>query len=91
MEFIALDNQPFSVVEDVGFSRLMMYLELRYAMPSRRNFSAVALPELQSVVASHIEKLLAGASHISFTTDIWTSSVSPVSILSLTVQWIDED
>lgn len=91
IEFIALDNQPFSVVEDVGFRRLMMHLEPRYAMPSRRYFSDVALPELQSVVASQIEKLLAGACHISFTTDIWTSSVSPVSMLSLTAQWIDED
>lgn len=43
MEFIALDNQPFSVVEDVGFSRLMMYLEPRYAMPSRRYFSDVTV------------------------------------------------
>ncbi|XP_067252965.1 zinc finger BED domain-containing protein 4-like [Chanodichthys erythropterus] len=91
IEFIALDNQLFSVVEDVGFRRLMMHLEPRYAMPSRRYFSDVALPELQSVVASQIEKLLAGACHISFTTDIWTSSVSPVSMLSLTAQWIDED
>ncbi|XP_051811092.1 zinc finger BED domain-containing protein 4-like [Acanthochromis polyacanthus] len=91
IEFIALDNQPFSVVEDAGFRRLMMHLEPRYAMPSRRFFSDVALPELQCSVSNHVEKLLANAAHISFTSDIWTSSVSPVSMLSLTAQWIDED
>lgn len=60
-------------------------------MPSRHYFSDVALPELQSVVSKHIEKLLTDVTHISFTTNIWTSSVSPVSMLSLTAQWIDED
>jgi hypothetical protein len=28
---------------------------------------------------------------ISFTTDIWTSDVSPMSMRSLTAQWVDED
>ena len=28
---------------------------------------------------------------MSFTTDIWTSDVSPMSMLSLTAQWVDED
>lgn len=58
-------------------------LEPRYVMPSWHYFSDVALPELQSVVSNHIEKLLTDATHI------WTSSVSPFSMLSLTAQWID--
>ncbi len=60
-------------------------------MSSRRYFSDVALPELYSVVYVHIEKLLADATSVSFTIDIWTSSVSPVSVLSLTAHWIDQD
>lgn len=28
---------------------------------------------------------------ISFTTDIWSSDISPVSVLSLTAQWIEEN
>ncbi|KAJ8332474.1 hypothetical protein SKAU_G00426470 [Synaphobranchus kaupii] len=91
MECIALDNQPFSLVEDVGFVRLMNFIEPRYKIPSRRYFSDVALAELQAVIYSNIEKLVADATSISFTTDIWSSSVSPVSMLSLTAQWIDEN
>ena len=34
MEFIALDDQPFSVVEDAGFRSLMDFMEPRYTLPS---------------------------------------------------------
>ncbi|KAJ8349041.1 hypothetical protein SKAU_G00276300 [Synaphobranchus kaupii] len=92
MEFIALDDQPFSVVEDVGFRSLMEFLEPRYTLPSRRHFAEVCLPEIYNIVATHIHELLArDIPTISFTTDIWSSDVSPVSMLSLTAQWIDKD
>jgi hypothetical protein len=32
-----------------------------------------------------------GATGISFTTDIWTNDVSPMSMQSLTAQWVDKD
>jgi hypothetical protein len=94
MAFIALNNQPFFVVDDVGFRRLVEHLEPRYTLPipSRRCFSDVALPELHSVVEMYIHELLAmGITAISFTTDIWTNNFSPISMLSLTAQWVDED
>jgi len=46
MEMIALDDQPFSIVEDRGFRRLIEHIEPRYSMPSRRYFSDVSLPAL---------------------------------------------
>ena len=92
MEFIALDDQPFTVVESVGFRSLMKFMEPRYTVPSRRHFAEVCLPEIHNIVATHIHELLArDITAISFTTDIWSSDVSPVSMLSLTAQWIDKD
>lgn len=92
MEFIALDDQPFSVVEDVGFRRLLAHIDPRYTLPSRRHLVDVALPELHQAVHSHIDGLLKeNVSSFSFTSDIWSSDVSPVSMLSLTAQWIDAD
>ena len=77
-EFIALDDLPFSVVEDVGFRRLIEHIEPCYAMLSRRHYSDVCLPELFNVVATHVHELKASDIYaISFTTDIW-SSASPV-------------
>ena len=92
MEMIALDDQPFTVVENEGFRGVLEYFEPRYTLPSRRHMAEVCLPELYSVVADHIHDLLAGdIPAISFTTDIWSSDVSPVSMISLTAQWIDTD
>ena len=44
MEMIALDNQPFSFVEDLGFVRLLQVLEPRYSLPSRKYLVKKILP-----------------------------------------------
>ena len=36
MEMIVLDNQPFLLVEDIGFVQLLQVLEPRYTLPSRK-------------------------------------------------------
>ncbi|XP_023662393.2 zinc finger BED domain-containing protein 4-like [Paramormyrops kingsleyae] len=90
IEYIALSDQPLSEVENVGFLRLLHVLEPRYDVPSRRYMTDTELPKLHDSVKKHIHSLLQASSAFSFTTDIWTSSVSPVSLISLTSQWIDE-
>ncbi|XP_076838907.1 zinc finger BED domain-containing protein 4-like [Brachyhypopomus gauderio] len=89
MEFIVLGLQPLNIVENVGFRRLMDYLEPRYIVPSRKYVSETALPELYSKVRKQISGELKCAKVLSFTTDIWTSDVSPMSLLSLTVHWLN--
>lgn len=92
MEFICIDHQPLSVTEDIGFKRLIAHLEPRYKLPRRKYFTDVALPELYQIVYSHINSLLhENLTAVSLTMDIWSSSVSPMSMLSLTAQWITED
>lgn len=54
MEMIALDNQPFSIVEDRGFPQLGEHIEARYSLSSWRFFSDISLPALHEVVAPHI-------------------------------------
>ncbi|KAL0188436.1 hypothetical protein M9458_015535 [Cirrhinus mrigala] len=90
IEYIALSDQPLSEVENVGFLRLLHVLEPRYDVPGRRYMTDTELPKLHDSVKKHIHSLLQTSSVFSFTTDIWTSSVSPVSLISLTCQWIDE-
>lgn len=67
----------------------MDFLEPRYSMPSRKHVSETALPELYGKVRKQLTGELKYAKMLSFTTDIWTSDVSPMSLLSLTVHWLD--
>lgn len=89
--YIALDDQPLSMVENVGFRRLLSVLEPMYEIPSRRHITDTVLPKMYDFVKSHISNLLLDVSSISFTTDIWSSSVCPMSLISLTAHWISED
>lgn len=51
----------FSIVQDARFSKLVEFLEPCFAMPSRKYFSDVCLPELYSVVHWHVENLISDA------------------------------
>ncbi|XP_035772202.1 uncharacterized protein LOC118455981 [Neolamprologus brichardi] len=90
IEYIALSDQPLSEVENVGFLHLLHVLEPRYDVPSCHYMTDTELPKLHESVKKHIHSLLQVSSVFSFTTDIWTSSVSPVLLISPTSQWIDE-
>jgi len=63
---------------------------LHYPKPSL--LLRCALPALYDIVATQIQNLIAkDGLNVSFTTDTWTSDVSPVSMLSLMAQWLDQD
>ncbi|KAM9788033.1 zinc finger BED domain-containing protein 4 [Syngnathus typhle] len=88
---MVLDGQPMSVVENEGFRRLLEHLEPRYNLPSRKYFSETALSEMYEKVCEHLSQQLRDVDVMSFTTDIWSSEVCPMSMLSLTVHWLDRN
>ncbi len=51
----------------------------------------IVLPQIHHAVKKHVVCMLHYIKAISFTTDIWSCSVNPLSLISLTVQWIDGD
>ena len=87
---IALDNHPFSVVEDIGFLRLMQQLEPRYSVPSRKYVTEVVIPRIVVGLMNEVQKLLKEVVWFSFTTDIWSTDVSSDSLLSLTAHWFSD-
>ena len=87
-EMIAVDLQPFSIVGDVGFCRFMSEVEPRYALPSRRYFSESVIPSIRAKVKYQVSELLKSTSHVSVTTDIWSSAYSHHSFMSLTAHFI---
>ena len=84
MEMIAMDNQPFSVVEDFGFVRLLHVLEPTYHLPSRKYLVHKVLPLVHDDVKTQVKTETARVSHFSFTTDGWSASGGGCSLLSLT-------
>ncbi len=45
-QFIVLDDQPLSVVSNVGFKRLIEHLEPRYVIPSRHYIVNKTIPQM---------------------------------------------
>ena len=45
-QFIVLDDQPLSVVSNVGFKRLIEHLEPRYIIPSRHYIVDKTIPQM---------------------------------------------
>lgn len=84
LNFIVMDGQPLSVVENKGFRLLINHLEPRYDMVKRKYLSEIALPELYQKMCKQISEQMKDVKVLSFTTDIWSSDVSPMSLLSLT-------
>ncbi|XP_063239945.1 zinc finger BED domain-containing protein 4-like [Bacillus rossius redtenbacheri] len=89
-QMICLDQQPFSIVENVGFRQLVQALEPRYTIPTRKTFSNKLIPEMYSNLKENVKKELEDAKYIGITTDLWTST-SQDDYLSITVHFIDND
>lgn len=82
-EMIVLDNQPFVMVEDLGFVRLMNHVAPRYHIPDQRHFSGTVIPNLVTKTEAAVSKLLKEVDHVSFTSDIWTCSHNNDTFISL--------
>jgi zinc finger BED domain-containing protein 4 len=90
-EMIALDLQPFSIVEDIGFRRLIHSIAPQYVMPSRKYFSESKIPELYSEVRETLQRAISEQSSLAFTVDIWTCQYTIQSYLGLTCHWLTKD
>ena len=86
---IAMDCQPYSLVDDIEFKSLVGTLEPKYQIPSRRYFCKTVISEMvhnmESKIKSKIEGLL---QHVSFTTDVLSCDVNSEVLSSLTAHWI---
>ena len=82
-EMMALDNEPFTMVNHIGFVCLLNLLEPRYQLPSDKYFSETLIPEMYQKVALKVKNDVSSTSYVSLTTDVW-SSVAQDSYISLT-------
>ncbi|XP_046753087.1 zinc finger BED domain-containing protein 4-like [Diprion similis] len=90
-EMIALDAEPFALVEREGFGRLIRHLAPQYPLPSRTYFSQNVMPNIYEKLRSTIQQTLTRAAYISFTTDIWTATANNESFISLTAHCLSSE
>ena len=88
---IAVDNQPFCLVEDIGFTHLLHTLEPRYKLPSQKYFSERVIPSMIATMHDSISTKLCDINDFSFTPDIWSTNVASDLLLSFTAHWITND
>ncbi|XP_027314434.1 zinc finger BED domain-containing protein 4 [Anas platyrhynchos] len=88
-EMIALDLQPYSFVDNIGFNRLLEYLQPQYSLPSPSYFSRTAIPNMydnvKQIIISHLKEAESGVIH--FTSGIWMSNQTR-EYLTLTAHWV---
>ena len=65
-------------------------MEPRYKCSRCKYFTDIIIPKIYTGMKETVSKLIGEAKHISFTTDIWSSSVNITCLLSLTAHWIDD-
>jgi len=87
---IAVDIQPYSIVEDDGFKSLMSLMDPRYVLPSRKYFTEKVIPEMYDTVMASVQADIDKAKFVSFTTDTWTAQTTTTSFMNLTAHWIDD-
>lgn len=88
---IAVDNQPFSIVNDVGFKRLMDKGFPNYQIPSRKYFSEKVLDQTYDDCRRTIFNAIKSMTKCSFTSDIWTCSGTNESFISFSCHWLNEN
>ena len=91
-EMIITDNQPFTVVSDIGFKRLMGAAAPQYSLKSEKYYRTGMLPEVHHKVVKKVKALIQPeiAGHaLSFTRDCWSGSTE--SLMSLTCHFIDNE
>lgn len=90
LKMIVQDLQPFSVVEDKGFSELVAALCPKYKLPCRTTLSRQYLPSVYADMLTAANNLLASADYVTLTADIWTSRTTHA-YMAITAHFIDND
>jgi len=91
-EMIVMDELSFMHVENIGFMRLMAEVAPQYKLRQRKFYSSIVCDEIYERVFIKTKQIINEMKQhnkFAFTTDIWSDSVSGVSLLSLTLHTIN--
>jgi len=91
VNWVIADQQPFSVVENEKFIIMVNILDSRYKVPERHQIKEMVIQEFDKRrlnIHYDIQKI---PGKVSFTADMWTSTLSSEAYLGLTIHYVDEN
>ena len=88
-EFIVMDNQPISLIDNKAFNKLLFVFDPRYRKSCRQTLTKDTIPDMKKKTIEKIKKELDKAEYVSITSDCWTS-VSNNAFMSVTCHWVNE-
>lgn len=80
-EMIALDMEPFAVVDREGFQRLMTLVEPGYQIRNRGYYGGTVMNRIYEGVKKGIKEILEKCETYSFTIDTWSDTAAGVELL----------
>ena len=90
-EMICLDLQPYCIVEDKGFTRLLKNLAPKYTIPSEKHFSTIVILLMYETIKAKVKYELDQADFLSLTSDGWTCQHTIQLYYSLTARFVTHE
>ena len=87
-EMIAADMLPPHMVHGRGFRKFLGYICPGYIIPHRTTIVRSFLPKIYLEVKENVKKQLSSASHITYTTDLWTDDYCHNNYMTVTAHFI---
>jgi hypothetical protein len=84
MEMLAGCALSFNLVENALFCKFVNAISSEFVVKGRKHYTNVVLTSTYDREISRVRKEVLAASHVSLTTDIWTSKNNKQSLLAVT-------
>jgi hypothetical protein len=89
VNWIIIDQQPFTIVDNLSFRKFMLSVQPRYKLPTRSTLKDMILSKFKTAREEICNHLQLSISKVSLTMDMWTS-ISALGILAVTVHYIND-
>ena len=89
VQLIFEDMRPFAIVDGSGFKNFCSKMNPDYDLKSRNTYRSKAV-SAHALAVTKLKSILARASDLSITTDLWTSNKQEAYI-SITAHWLDDE
>ena len=90
-EMIAIDMEPFSVVEHTEFRRVLQFFAPQFLVPSRKHFLETEIPNMYRRVKLALRSVVGSEPSLTFRVDNWTAPQTTKSYMGLTCHWLTDE